>query len=65
MMLVYSVHPLPDTFGKIRSFPYWLIAVLPCGEQMPYRVFQVLPNGMHDFIEGILRRGIEVQVQVV
>jgi hypothetical protein len=32
---------------------------------MCHRVFQVLSDGMNYLIEGILRRGIDVQMQVV
>ena len=56
---------LPYTFSKIRSFPYWSIAVLQFREQMRHRVFQVLSDGMNYLIEGIIRRGINRQVQVI
>jgi hypothetical protein len=48
-----DIHDSPDTFCKICSLPYWLIAVLQCGQQMCHRVFQVLPDGMDNFVEGI------------
>jgi hypothetical protein len=49
---------------QIRSFPYGLVAELQCGE-LPCLSFQVLPDGMYDFVEGIIRSGIDVQMQVV
>jgi len=30
-----------------------------------YLVFHVLPDDMHDLIEGILRRGVDVEVQMI
>ena len=60
-----DIHDSPYPFGKIRSFAYWLIIVRQCRERMRHRVFQVLPDGMDNVVEGILRRGIDVQVHVV
>lgn len=54
-----------DAFSKICAFAYRLIAVLQRREQMRCRVFQVLSDGIHDFIEGIIRSGINIQMQVV
>ena len=60
-----DIHDSPYTFRKIRSFPYWLITVLQCREKLLPSPFQVLPDGMHYLIEGIIRSGINIQVQVV
>jgi len=60
-----DIHDSPDTFRKIGSFPYWLIAGRQCREKIHHLVFHVLPDGMHDLIEGILRRGVDVEVQMV
>ena len=60
-----DIHDSPDTFRKIGSFPYWLMTVLQCEGQMYHRVFQVFPNRMYYLIEGVIRRGINIQVQVV
>ena len=60
-----DIHDSPDTFRKIRSFPAWLIAVLQFREQIRHLVFQVLPDGMYYFVEGIIRSGINIQVHVV
>jgi hypothetical protein len=59
-----DIHDSPYSFYKIRLFPDWLIAVLQCRE-LPRLSFQVLPDGMHDLIEGIIRSGINIQVQVI
>jgi len=32
---------------------------------MRQRVFQVLPEGMDNFVEGIIRSGINIQMHVV
>ena len=58
-------HDSPDAFRKIRLFPAWLIAMLQCGEKVCHLMFQVLPDSMHDLIEGIFRRGVDVEVQMV
>ena len=60
-----DIHDSPDAFRKIRPFPYWLIAVLQFRKQIRHLVFQMLPNRMYYLIEGIIRSGIDVQVQVV
>src|SRR5262247_2875271 len=57
-------HDSPYSFGKIRSFPYWLIIGLQCRE-LPCLSFQVVHDGMHDLIEGIIRSGINIQMHVV
>ena len=58
-------HDSPDTFRKICSCPYWLIAGRQCGEKVRHLVFQILPDGMHDLIEGIIRRSVDIEVQMV
>ena len=72
---LYPAHPLhqspPDShdspypFYKIRPCPYGLIAVLQCREKVYHLSFQVTHNGMYYLVEGIVRSGIDVQVQVV
>src|SRR5262249_17995030 len=54
------LHDSPYTFCKIGSFPDWLMTVLQCGEKVCPLSFQVVHDGMHDLIEGIIRRGIDV-----
>jgi hypothetical protein len=63
--LTDSAHSLPYPFGTIRSFPAWLIAALQCGAKVCHLSFQVSPDGMHYLIECIIRRGIDVQVEVI
>jgi hypothetical protein len=58
-------HDSPYAFCKIRLFPYWLIAGLQYGEKVRHLVFQVVHDGMHDLIEGIIRSGINIQMHVV
>jgi hypothetical protein len=58
-------HDSPDAFCKICSFPAWLMAMLQCEEKVCHLVFQVFPDGIDNFVEGIIRRGIDVQVHVV
>ena len=60
-----DIHDLPNTLCKIRSFPDWLIAMRQCGEKVCPLSFQVVHDGMHDLIEGIIWSGIDVQVHVV
>ena len=60
-----DIHDSPDTFRKICSCPYWLVAWRQCREEIHHLVFQVLPDGMHDLIESILGRGVYVEVQMV
>src|SRR5262249_49354927 len=62
------LHHSPSNFCKISSFPDclmnflpdWLMTVLQCGEKVCPLSFQVVHDGMHDLIEGIIRRGIDV-----
>jgi len=65
MSTYYSTNCSSYTFCKIRSFPYWLVAVLQFGKRICHLVFHVLHDGIHDFVEGIIRRGIDIQVEVV
>ena len=60
-----DIHDSPDALCKKGSLPDRLIAVRQCGEKVCHLVFQVLPAGTYDLIEGILRRGVDVEVQVV